>query len=431
MTTITRVTAREILDSRGNPTVEADVVLSDGTMGRAAVPSGASVGEREALELRDNDRSRYLGKGVRTAVAHVREQIARRLIGADPGDQAGIDHAMLALDGTENKGRLGANAILAVSLAVARAHAASRGLPLWRALGGEDAHVLPVPMMNVINGGAHAATRLDVQEFMIVPAGAPSFPEALRIGTEIFHFLQRALHQNGLSTGVGDEGGFAPDLASAEAALGFLLEAIEAAGHRPGRDVAIAVDVAASSLYRDGQYRFAGEGVARTGAQMIDFLAALSDRFPIISIEDGLDENAWPDWQTLTGRLGGRLQLVGDDLFVTNPALLRRGITDGVANAILVKLNQIGTLTETLETVRTARGARYAAIISHRSGETDDATIADLAVATGTGQIKTGAPSRGERVAKYNQLLRIEEALGPRARYAGWDAFPPAARRLA
>ena len=430
MTTITRVTAREILDSRGNPTVEADVVLSDGTMGRAAVPSGASVGAREALELRDNDRSRYLGKGVQTAVAHVREQIARRLIGADPGDQARIDHAMLALDGTENKRRLGANAILAVSLAVARAHAASRGLPLWRALGGEDAHVLPVPMMNVINGGAHAATRLDVQEFMIVPAGAPSFSEALRIGTEIFHHLRRALYEKGLSTGVGDEGGFAPDLASAEAALGFLLEAIEAAGHRPGRDVAIAVDVAASSLYRDGQYRFAGEGVARTGAQMIDFLAALSDRFPIISIEDGLDENAWPDWQALTRRLGGRLQLVGDDLFVTNPALLRRGIVEGVANAILVKLNQTGTLTETLETVRTARGAQYAAIISHRSGETDDATIADLAVATGTGQIKTGAPSRGERVAKYNQLLRIEEALGPRARYAGWDAFPSAARRL-
>ena len=431
MTTIVGITAREILDSRGNPTVEADVVLSDGSMGRAAVPSGASVGEREALELRDGDAARYLGKGVRSAVAHVRERIAPRIIGRDAGDQAALDRAMLDLDGTENKSRLGANAILAVSLAVAKAAAASRGLPLWQTLDAGRTPVLPVPLMNILNGGAHAQNSLDVQEFMVVPVGAPSFGEALRVGTEIFHHLKRALHGKGLGTGVGDEGGFAPDLPSTEAALDALIAAIEMAGHRPGQDVAIALDVAASSLFHDGAYRFEGEGATRTAAEMIDFLAALVDRFPIISIEDGLDENAWADWKVLTRRLGGRVQLVGDDLFVTNPALLRRGIADGVANAILVKLNQIGTLTETLDAVGVARAARYAAVISHRSGETDDTTIADLAVATGTGQIKTGAPSRGERVAKYNQLLRIEEALGARARYAGWDAFPAGARRLA
>ncbi len=431
MTTIVGITAREILDSRGNPTVEADVVLSDGSMGRAAVPSGASVGEREALELRDGEAARYLGKGVRSAVAHVRERIGPRLIGRDAGDQAALDRAMLDLDGTENKNRLGANAILAVSLAVAKAAAASRGLPLWQTLDAGRTPVLPVPLMNILNGGAHAENALDVQEFMVVPVGAPSFGEALRVGTEIFHHLKQALHGKGLGTGVGDEGGFAPDLPSTEAALDAVVAAIEIAGHRPGRDVAVALDVAASSLFHDGTYRFEGEGTTRTATEMIDFLAALVDRFPIISIEDGLDENAWADWKVLTRRLGGRVQLVGDDLFVTNSALLRRGIADGVANAILVKLNQIGTLTETLDAVGVARAARYAAVISHRSGETDDTTIADLAVATGAGQIKTGAPSRGERVAKYNQLLRIEEALGARARYAGWDAFPAGARRLA
>lgn len=430
MASIISITAREILDSRGNPTVEADVGLRDGAMGRAAVPSGASVGEREALELRDGG-TRYLGKGVRLAVTHVRDVIGPHLIGRDAADQTSIDRAMLELDGTENKGRLGANAILAVSLAVARAAAASQGVPLWRALGGENACILPVPLMNIVNGGAHAQTRLDIQEFMIVPASAPSFAEALRIGTEVFHHLKKALHDRGLGTGVGDEGGFAPDLSSTEAALEFLVAAIERAGQRPGRDVAIALDVAAPWLYREDAYRFTGEGVTRSAEEMIGFLAMLADHFPIVSIEDGLDENAWDDWQALTRRLGARLQLVGDDLFVTNPRLLRRGIAEGVANAILVKLNQIGTLTETLETVAVARDAGYAAIVSHRSGETDDTTIADLAVATGTGQIKAGAPSRGERVAKYNQLLRIEEALGGRAQYAGWSAFPADARRLA
>ena len=430
MASIISITAREILDSRGNPTVEADVGLRDGAMGRAAVPSGASVGEREALELRDGG-TRYLGKGVRLAVTHVRDVIGPHLIGRDAADQTSIDRAMLELDGTENKGRLGANAILAVSLAVARAAAASQGVPLWRALGGENACILPVPLMNIVNGGAHAQTRLDIQEFMIVPAGAPSFAEALRIGTEVFHHLKKALHDRGLGTGVGDEGGFAPDLSSTEAALEFLVAAIERAGQRPGRDVAIALDVAAPWLYREDAYRFTGEGVTRSAEEMIGFLAMLADHFPIVSIEDGLDENAWDDWQALTRRLGARVQLVGDDLFVTNPRLLRRGIAEGVANAILVKLNQIGTLTETLETVAVARDAGYAAIVSHRSGETDDTTIADLAVATGTGQFKAGAPSRGERVAKYNQLLRIEEALGGRAQYAGWSAFPADARRLA
>jgi enolase len=429
--TITRVAAREILDSRGNPTVEADILLSDGALGRAAVPSGASVGEREALELRDGDASRYLGRGVRTAVRHITGEIAARLVGLDAADQAGIDRLMADLDGTETKRRLGANAILATSLAVARAHAASRGLPLWQALGGGGATVLPVPMLNVINGGAHADNRLDVQEFMIVPVGLPSFAEALRAGVEIFHVLKKALHARGLSTSVGDEGGFAPDLPSTASALDALTAAIEASGYRPGRQVAIAVDIAASGLVHDGAYRFEGEGVTRTGAEVIGDLADLVDRYPVVSIEDGLGENAWADWKALTRRLGAAVQIVGDDLFVTNPTLLRRGIADGVANAILVKLNQIGTLSETLETIAIAKKAGYAVVISHRSGETEDTTIADLAVATGVGQIKTGAPSRGERVAKYNQLLRIEEALGPRARYAGWDAFPAGARRLA
>lgn len=428
MPTITRITAREILDSRGNPTVEVDVTLTDGATGRAAVPSGASVGAHEALELRDGDAARYLGKGVRAALSRVLDEIAPRLLGADAADQAAIDGAMLTLDGTDNKRRLGANAVLAVSLAVAKAAAASRGLPLWRALGGDDARLLPVPLLNVLNGGAHADNRLDVQEVMIVPAGLPSFSEALRAGAEVFHHLRRMLRGRGLSTGVGDEGGFAPDLESTEAALEALNAAIEVAGYRPGRDVALALDVAGSSLFRDGAYVFEGEGVTRTGAEMVAFMADLAGRYPIASIEDGLDEHAWADWQALTRRLGDRVQLVGDDLFVTNPRLLRRGIAEGAANAILVKLNQIGTLTETLETVGLAREAGYGVIISHRSGETEDVTIADLAVATGAGQIKTGAPSRGERVAKYNQLLRIEEALGERARYAGWEAFPAAAR---
>src|SRR3990170_4324837 len=421
MPTIARVIAREILDSRGNPTVEADVTLDDGTLGRAAVPSGASRGEREALELRDGDARRYLGKGVRSAVQHVDGAIGPRLVGRDPLDQAGIDRLMLDLDGTENKTRLGANAILAVSLAVARAAAASRGLPLWQSLGGPDAHVLPVPMMNIINGGAHADNRLDVQEFMVVPVGLPSLAEALRAGTEVFHHLKKALHDQGMATAVGDEGGFAPDLPSTDAALDALLRAIETAGYRPGRDVAIALDVAASSFFRDGAYQFEGEGVVRSGAQMIDFLGGLLNRYPIISIEDPLDKNAWPDWRAMTARLGNRVQIVGDDLFVTNPVILKRGIAEEVANAILIKLNQIGTLTETLEAIGMARRAGYAAIISHRSGETEDTTIADLVVATGAGQIKTGAPARAERTAKYNRLLRIEEALGSKARYAGWE----------
>jgi enolase len=431
MPTIARIIAREILDSRGNPTVEADVFLSDGAFGRAAVPSGASRGGREALELRDGDAGRYLGRGVRTAARHVHDAIGPRLIGHDPLDQAGIDRLMLDLDGTENKTRLGANAILAVSLAVARAAAASRGLPLWQSLGGPDAHVLPVPMMNIINGGAHADNRLDVQEFMVVPVGLPSFAEALRAGTEVFHHLKRALHEQGMATAVGDEGGFAPDLPSTDAALDALVRAIDTAGYRPGREVAIAMDVAASSFFRDGAYRFEGEGVVRSGEEMIDFLGGLLDRYPVISLEDPLDENAWPDWRAMTASLGNRAQIIGDDIFVTNSAILRRAIVDGVANAILVKLNQIGTLSETLETIGMARQAGYAAIVSHRSGETEDTTIADLVVATGAGQIKTGAPSRSERVAKYNQLLRIEEALGSGARYAGWEAFPVGARRFA
>ncbi len=427
MPTIARILAREILDSRGNPTVEADVVLADGTVGRAAVPSGASVGEREALELRDGDPHRYLGRGVLGAVRRITEDLTPLLVGRDPTDQAAIDRLLIDADGTPNKSRLGANALLAVSLACARAAAAARRVPLWQLLG--DAGVLPVPLLNIVNGGAHAQNRLDVQEVMIVPAGAPTFGEALRWGAEVFHHLRRLLHARGLATGVGDEGGFAPDLATTEEALAVVLEAIAAAGYEPGRQIALALDVAGSTLYRDGAYVFAGEGQRREPAAMLDYLVGLVERFPLVSIEDGLDEDAWADWQVLTRRLGGRVQLVGDDLFVTNPMLLRRGMAEGVANAVLVKPNQIGTLTETLETMRLAREGGYAAIVSHRSGETDDVTIADLAVATGAGQIKTGAPSRGERVAKYNQLLRIEEALGPRARYAGWAAFPPGARR--
>jgi enolase len=426
--TIANITAREIIDSRGNPTVEADVMLAGGAVGRAAAPSGASVGEREALELRDGDARRFLGKGVERAIRHVVDEIAPRLRGRNVDDQAAIDRAMIELDGTDNKRRLGANAVLAVSLAVAKARAAARGVPLWRALAADAVPVLPVPLMNVINGGAHADNRLDVQEFMIVPAGFGSFHDALRAGIETFHHLKKALHGKGLSTGVGDEGGFAPDFPTTEAALEALVAAIESAGYRAGRQIALALDVAGSSLFHDGAYRFVGESRTRTGAEMIEFLAGLVGRYPIVSIEDGLDENAWADWKTLTARLGGRVQLIGDDLFVTNPSILRRGIAEGIANAVLIKVNQIGTLTETLEAIDIARGARYASIISHRSGETEDVTIADLAVATAAGQIKTGAPSRSERVAKYNQLLRIEEALGADARFAGWDALPDGAR---
>jgi enolase len=422
MATIAAVTAREILDSRGNPTVEADLHLADGAWGRAAVPSGTSTGEGEALELRDGDR-RFQGKGVRRAVRHIVEEIAPAIRGL-PADQEEIDRRLIALDGTEAKTRLGANAILAVSLALARAIAAARRLPLYRSLGDESAFRLPVPLMNVLNGGAHADNSLDIQEFMIVPWGAPAFGEALRMGAEVFQVLKALLRERRLSTGVGDEGGFAPNLRDTAEALGLLVEAITRAGYHPGEDVALALDPAASELAMDGTYHFSREGRVRTAGQVIEYYAALAEEFPLRSIEDGLGERDWVSWQSLTARLGDRLQLVGDDIFVTNPARLRRGIAERVANAILVKPNQIGTLTETLETIALARRAGYGVVLSHRSGETEDTTIADLAVATGVGQIKTGAPSRGERTAKYNQLLRIEEELGAAAVYAG----PPGLR---
>ena len=422
MTEIAHVYARQILDSRGNPTVEADVRLSSGAFGRAAVPSGASTGEHEAVELRDGDASAYLGKGVGKAVASVNGEIAAAVRGLDAGDQRALDLTLVELDGTPNKSRLGANAILGCSLAVARAAAADAGVPLYRWLGGEDARTLPVPLMNVINGGAHAQNRLDLQEFMVVPAGAETFSEALRLGAEVYHHLKAVLHERGLSTGVGDEGGFAPDLESTEAAIEVILEAAERAGHR--ERIALALDPAASEVFRDGVYTLEGEGRTLDPTAMIDFYADLAERFPLVSIEDGLDENAWDDWRALTERLGGTTQLVGDDLFVTNADFLERGIAEHVANAILVKVNQIGTLTEALDTMEVARRAGYANVISHRSGETEDTTIADLAVATNAGQIKTGAPSRTDRVAKYNQLLRIEEELGEKAVYPGWGVFP-------
>jgi enolase len=425
-TAIQGVKARQILDSRGNPTVEVDVRLAGGAVGRAAVPSGASTGRFEAVELRDGDRSVYLGKGVLQAVANVNGEIARALAGLDAADQLSIDRALIELDGTPNKSRLGANAVLGCSLAAGKAAAGAAGVSLYRWIGGAEAHVLPVPMMNVVNGGAHAQNSLDLQEFMVVPAGAESFAEALRIGAEVFHSLKALLHARGLATAVGDEGGFAPDLSSSEDAIESVLEAAERAGHRDR--VAIALDPAASELWREGRYRLAGEGRDLSPGEMIEFWESLAARYPIISIEDGLAEDEWGDWRTLTERLGARVQLVGDDLFVTNVERLRRGIESAVANAILVKVNQIGTLSETLEAIELARANGYAAIISHRSGETEDTTIADLAVATGVGQIKTGAPSRTDRVAKYNQLLRIEEELGDRARYAGWAAFPRAGR---
>jgi enolase len=419
---IERVHARQILDSRGNPTVEVDLVLKSAASGRAAVPSGASTGEFEAVELRDGGEA-WAGKGVGRAVANVNGELADAVRGLDPADQETLDRAMVELDGTPNKGRLGANAILGVSLAGAKAAATEAGLPLWRYLGGDAAHVLPVPMMNVLNGGAHADNKVDFQEFMVVPAGAPSFSAALRTGAEVFHALKRILHERGLSTAVGDEGGFAPDLDSNEAALEALVAGIEAAGYRPGEDVAIALDPATSEIHEDGVYVLEHEGRTLSSKDLTAYWADLASRYPIVSIEDGLDEEDWTGWRLLTEQLGERVQLVGDDLFVTNTERLKRGVELAVANSILVKVNQIGTLTETLEAVRTAQEAGYTAVMSHRSGETEDTTIADLAVATGCGQIKTGAPSRSDRVAKYNQLLRIEEALGGDAEYPGRSVF--------
>ena len=424
MTAIASITAREILDSRGNPTLEVECRLAGGGFGRAAVPSGASTGEHEALELRDGDARRYRGKGVLNAARNVAEKIAPRLLDHDALDQIGVDHLMIELDGSRNKGKLGANAILGVSLAVAHAAAAALQVPLYRHIGGLHASVLPVPLMNVLNGGAHADNNLDIQEFMIVPLGAPTFREALRWATEVFHALAEVLEGRKLSTAVGDEGGFAPHLESNEQALQVIREAIEKAGYRPGEQVALALDVAASEIHRDGAYVFAGEGGRRLkSAELVDYYAGLCERYPIVSLEDGLDEDDWEGWSLLTRRLGGRIQLVGDDLFVTNVERLARGIESGVANSILIKLNQIGTLTETLGTIEMAHRAGFTAVVSHRSGETEDVTIADLAVAVNAGQIKTGSLSRTDRVAKYNQLLRIEEELGASARYPGASAF--------
>ncbi len=420
---ISAVTAREILDSRGNPTVEVEVALDSGVSGRAAVPSGASTGVHEAIELRDGDRSRYGGRGVRTAVRIVRETIAPLLAGSDALDQSGIDRAMCGADGTPNKSRFGANAILGVSLAVARAAAAYRRLPLYRSLGGTGACTLPVPLMNILNGGKHADNGLDFQEFMAVPLGAPSFAEALRMGAETYHELHRVLLDRHLATGVGDEGGFAPILSGNEEALELLVSAIERAGFAPGRDVALALDPAASNFFRDGHYTLDGGRTVRSAEEMAAYYAGLVDRFPIISIEDGLAEDDWDGWVALTEHLGSRVQLIGDDLYVTNSARIAQGIERGAGNAVLIKLNQAGTLTETLEAIAMTRGRGWRAVISHRSGETEDVTIADLAVATGAGQIKTGAPARSERVCKYNELLRIEEALGTEACYPGASAF--------
>ncbi len=421
MSQITHVHARQIFDSRGNPTVEVDARLESGALGRAAVPSGASTGEHEAVELRDGGEA-YGGKAVLHAVGHVNDEIAGMVCGRDARDQADLDHALIELDGTETKSRLGANAILGVSLAVARAQASELGVPLWRYLGGERATLLPMPMLNVLNGGVHADNPVDFQEFMIVPVGAQTVAQAMRIATETYHELKRTLHSRGLATGVGDEGGFAPALESNEAPLELLVSAIEAAGYRPGAEVAIALDPASSEFFSDGAYRLEGEGRTLSSSELVDYWERLIDRYPIVLIEDGMAEDDWDGWRMLTERLGERVQLVGDDVFVTNPAILRRGIDAGIANSILIKLNQIGTLTETLDTIAIAHEAGYRAVVSHRSGETEDALIADFAVATGVGQIKTGAPARSERVAKYNQLLRIEEELGDRARFAGRSA---------
>ena len=420
MTQIERIAAREILDSRGNPTVEAEVFLEDGTMGRAAVPSGASTGENEAIELRDGDKSRYLGKGVRQAVQNIEEKIAPALKGVDATDQLSIDAAMIELDGTDNKGNLGANAMLAVSMAAARAAALSLGMPLYRYLGGPLSRTLPVPMMNIVNGGAHATNTVDFQEFMVVPVGAESFSDALRMGAEVFHALKKVLVKRKLATGVGDEGGFAPDLRDDEEAIKVILEAIEAAGYKAGKQVALALDCAASELYKDGSYVFKKSGAGKKDSKgMVDLYKRWLDEYPIVSIEDGLAENDWEGWAKLTAAIGDRCQLVGDDLFCTNTERLARGIENGVANAILIKVNQIGTLSETLEAIEMARAAGYLSIISHRSGETEDTFIADLAVGTSAGQIKTGSASRTDRIAKYNQLLRIEEQLGGAAEFPG------------
>ena len=424
MSTIIDITAREILDSRGNPTVEADVTLDSGVVGRAAVPSGASTGEREAVELRDGDKSRYLGKGVLNAVQAVEEQIAPALAGMSAQDQMGVDNAMLELDGTPNKAKLGANAILAVSLATARAAAEDVDMPLWRYLGGPLARTMPVPMMNILNGGAHATNTVDFQEYMIVPIGAETFRDALRMGAEVFHALKKVLVKRGLATGVGDEGGFAPDLKTDEDALKLVIEAIESAGFAPGQEVAIALDCAASELFSNGKYDFKKSKAGNLESQaMIDMYAKWMEQYPIVSIEDGLAENDWDGWKALTAQLGTKVQLVGDDLFCTNSEILAKGIENDVANSILVKVNQIGTLTETLMAMELARSAGYASIVSHRSGETEDTFIADLAVGTGAGQIKTGSASRTDRVAKYNQLLRIEEALGDAAEFPGGGVY--------
>ncbi|KAB2942808.1 MAG: phosphopyruvate hydratase [Hyphomicrobium sp.] len=419
MTAIIDIIGREILDSRGNPTVEVDVVLEDGATGRAAVPSGASTGAHEAVELRDGDPARYLGKGVEKAVAAVNSEIFDALAGMDAEDQRGVDAALIQLDGTRNKSRLGANAILGVSLATAKAAAESSGLPLYRYLGGAAAHVLPVPMMNIVNGGAHADNPIDIQEFMIMPVAADSIADAVRMGAEIFHTLKKALKDAGLSTSVGDEGGFAPNLKSADEALSYIMKAIEGAGYKPGEDVMLALDCAATEYFKNGKYNLSGEGKSLDAAGMVKYLEALLSRYPIISIEDGMSEDDWEGWKALTEAVGARCQLVGDDIFVTNTDRLQRGIERGIANSILVKVNQIGSLSETLDAVSMAQRAAYTAVISHRSGETEDATIADLAVATNAGQIKTGSLCRSDRLAKYNQLIRIEGELGDVARYAG------------
>ena len=424
MSEIIAVRAREILDSRGNPTVEAELQLETGAIGSAAVPSGASTGSREALELRDGDPKRYSGKGVLQAVQNINEIIAPEVIGRDGTDQVGLDRFLIRLDGTESKSRLGANAILAVSMAAARAAAVEADLPLYRYLGGTSAFILPVPMMNVLNGGAHADNNLDIQEFMIVPAGAPSFREALRMGAETFHCLKKVLKAKGLNTAVGDEGGFAPDLQSHEEAMKVLVQAIEAAGYKPGKDIFIALDAAASEFYKDGSYLLQAEEKPKKSAkELIKYYETLASRYPLISLEDGMAEGDWPGWQVLTQKLGKKIQLVGDDVFVTNTSILAKGISEGVANSILIKLNQIGTVTETMEAISMAFKAGYTAVISHRSGETEDTTIADLAVASGCGQLKTGSLSRTDRICKYNQLLRIEEQLGEAACYAGLSAF--------
>jgi enolase len=424
MSKIVDIRGREIIDSRGNPTVEADVILDSGVVGRAAVPSGASTGSREAVELRDGDKKRYLGKGVLKAVANVNGELKQALVGRDPKDQAGLDKKMIDLDGTENKGRLGANALLAVSMANAHAAAKDSKQSLFRYLGGSGPKTLPVPMMNIINGGAHADNSVDIQEFMILPVGAPSLSEALRYGAEVFHTLKKVLHERKLATSVGDEGGFAPDLPSNEAALEIILEAIDRAGYKAGRDIFLGLDVASTEFFKDGIYHLESEGRKFTAGQFADYLEGLVNRYPIITIEDGMSEGDWAGWALLTQRLGKRVQLVGDDLFVTNTKILKEGIEKNIANSILIKVNQIGTLSETLAAINMAADAKYSSVVSHRSGETEDATIADIAVATRSTQIKTGSMSRSDRIAKYNQLLRIEAELGGEARYAGVEAFP-------